>query len=103
MKELGIKDPGLAYEQFASTLGAFEKGGVLGGMQKLGKSDQVIKNITKSGEHFDEFKKMAQKLNAPELVTTVKENWLSELFSKPNWHSQWEKAKKDWHKIIQMW
>lgn len=92
MEKKGIKDPRFVYEQYAMVNELADD--TLKGVFKTGKSQDVIKKITASGENIDQFRDSVIKLGEPELMTTVKENWLSELFNDAQFRSKWSKVKK---------
>jgi len=93
MKQMGITNPEEAYEQYAMATGMVNRGGVLAGVEALGHEKDLINKVTRSGSTVKEFRDTVTKLGDPELMTTIKENWLKELFSKPNWVSEWKKFK----------
>lgn len=84
--------PREAYKQYAAVKNMYRD--TLKGALKTGGDDKVLSNITKTAENFKQFKQVSETLKRPELVTEVKENYLSEIFNNKNWKSQWEKARK---------
>lgn len=93
MKQEGFKNPEAVYEQYATIMDLNNRGGVIAGVETLGHEKDLINKVTRTGATVDEFKDAVTKLGAPELMTTIKENWLKELFEKPNWSSEWRKFK----------
>jgi len=95
----GITKPKEAYEAYTAVNKLYNE--TLSGTTKTGASRNVIKKITSSGENIKQFKDTVKKLNTPELMTTVKENWLSELFNEATernpgkWITKWAKYKKE--------
>lgn len=91
MKDIGVVNPAENYEIYAASkeiLGDYAGGG------EVGEAIKTIKKITRSGEDTDHFIKAMNKIGAPEAVTVVKEQYLSDLFNRPNWTQDWQKMKK---------
>lgn len=93
MKRQGFVNPEETYELYAITKDLNNRGGVIAGVEALGHEKDLINKVTRTGGTVDEFKDAVTKLGSPELMTTIKENWLKELFEKPNWSSEWRKYK----------
>lgn len=104
IEKAGIKKPKEAYQNFAKVK-ELEKD-TLRNIYKTGKSKDVVNQITASGENINQFKKVAQALNKPELMDDVVDNWIADLASEVKINdvtgdmtlgslmSKWEKVKR---------
>lgn len=93
MEKEGIDNPRQVYEQYAIASGIMDD--TLKGVYKTGQSSKVIGKITASGENIDQFRKVAQTVGEPELMTSVKANWLADVFQDKQFRNRWTKAKKE--------
>lgn len=93
LEKAGIDNPAKFYEDFAITMDVFE--GDLKGLNKLGKSKEVIDRVTRSGENFVSFKDKVTKLGKPELADYIRDNWLGEMANDTRFRSRFEKAIKE--------
>ncbi len=66
----------------------------LKGVLKTGGDVKVLRNVTKTAENFRQFKDVAETLKRPDIVTSVRENYISELFNGRNWVSTIKKAQR---------
>ena len=95
----GVSKPKEAYAAYTAVNKLSKE--TLSGTLKTGQSKNVINKITASGENIKQFKDVVRKLESPELITTVKENYLSNLFNEATeqypgkWITKYTKAKKE--------